>query len=461
MSRNTAGAGRRGISALAPHRHDPVLAALDAFVLIALAVLAGLHSGGTELGLGIAAAAAVVAALDMAGLYRPRLTLSALDDLPRLAGWSIVACALIVTVIRPGVEIGRAMLYTAAICFVLFALRVFYYAAVRTRRSRSGSRRMRSAVIGDGMIAVELIEATREQPGLGVDLVLAVSVDPMDELAATGVAIEQSGTGIRKLVDEYDIDALFVSFSSVPDSSLVSPLRECDELDCEIFVVPRLFEFTALNKDMDRIHTIPLIRLRRDAVRMWYWKLKRVFDLTLVSVALIVASPFLAGIACAVKISDPKAPILFRQHRIGRNGCSFDVLKFRSMRPVPAAASDSEWQPADADRIGTLGRFMRKTSLDELPQLWNVFRGDMSIVGPRPERPHFVEQFEGAVPSYADRHRVPVGLTGWAAVHGLRGDTSIADRALYDNFYIENWSIWLDIKIIVRTVGSVLKGTGG
>ncbi|OPX07662.1 glycosyl transferase, partial [Gordonia sp. i37] len=299
MSRNTAGAGRRGISALAPHRHDPVLAALDALVLIALAVLAGLHSGGTELGLGIAAAAAVVAALDMAGLYRPRLTLSALDDLPRLAGWSIVACALIVTVIRPGVEIGRAMLYTAAICFVLFALRVFYYAAVRMRRSRSGSRRMRSAVIGDGMIAVELIEATREQPGLGVDLVLAVSVDPMDELAATGVAIEQSGTGIRKLVDEYDIDALFVSFSSVPDSSLVSPLRECDELDCEIFVVPRLFEFTALNKDMDRIHTIPLIRLRRDAVRTWYWKLKRVFDLTLVSVALIVASPFLAGIGWA------------------------------------------------------------------------------------------------------------------------------------------------------------------
>ncbi len=131
------------------------------------------------------------------------------------------------------------------------------------------------------------------------------------------------------------------------------------------------------------------------------------------------------------------------------------------MRPVASTTSDSEWQPSQRDRIGPVGRFIRKTSLDELPQLWNVFRGDMSIVGPRPERPHFVEQFESSVPSYRDRHRVPAGLTGWAAINGLRGDTSITDRAIYDNFYIENWSVWLDIKIIVRTVGTVLRGTGG
>ncbi|MCY1658658.1 sugar transferase [Dietzia sp. SL131] len=128
------------------------------------------------------------------------------------------------------------------------------------------------------------------------------------------------------------------------------------------------------------------------------------------------------------------------------------------MRPVDAEASDTAWHPED--RISPLGRFLRTTSIDELPQLWNVVRGDMSLVGPRPERPHFVEQFAQTVPSYGDRHRVTAGLTGWAAVNGLRGDTSITDRALYDNFYIQNWSIWLDIKVLLLTVRAVVARTG-
>jgi lipopolysaccharide/colanic/teichoic acid biosynthesis glycosyltransferase len=138
----------------------------------------------------------------------------------------------------------------------------------------------------------------------------------------------------------------------------------------------------------------------------------------------------------------------------------FDVLKFRSMRPVDEHESATNWSIANDDRVGHVGRVLRRTSLDEIPQLWNILRGDMSLVGPRPERPHFVEQFSEQYDLYAQRHRVKAGLTGMAQVSGLRGDTSIADRARYDNYYIENWSLWLDVKIIVRTVSEVLFARG-
>jgi lipopolysaccharide/colanic/teichoic acid biosynthesis glycosyltransferase len=138
----------------------------------------------------------------------------------------------------------------------------------------------------------------------------------------------------------------------------------------------------------------------------------------------------------------------------------FSLLKFRSLRPVDETESQTQWNVSHDSRLGPVGRLLRITSLDELPQLWNIIRGDMSLVGPRPERPHFVVQFDGLYRGYSSRHRVPSGLTGWAQVHGLRGDTSIEDRARFDNFYIENWSLWLDLKILLRTAVSVVKSPG-
>jgi lipopolysaccharide/colanic/teichoic acid biosynthesis glycosyltransferase len=194
--------------------------------------------------------------------------------------------------------------------------------------------------------------------------------------------------------------------------------------------------------------------------RTWYWPFKRVFDVAVSATALLLLSPLLAVTALAVWIPDRHAPIIFRQHRIGRNGAQFTLYKFRSMRPAPPDDSDTSWNAQVTSRVSTVGKLIRKSSIDELPQLWNVVKGDMSLVGPRPERPHFVEQFQDSVPSYRARHRMKAGLTGWAAIHGLRGDTSIDDRAMYDNFYIENWSVWLDIRIIILTVGAVIRGTG-
>jgi lipopolysaccharide/colanic/teichoic acid biosynthesis glycosyltransferase len=177
------------------------------------------------------------------------------------------------------------------------------------------------------------------------------------------------------------------------------------------------------------------------------------------AVGIVVLAPVLAACALAVRW-ELGADVLFRQERVGLDGQRFELLKFRSLRPETANESSTRWSIASDHRVGPVGRFLRRTSLDELPQLWNVLRGEMSLVGPRPERPHFVAAFEATYPQYPARHRVPSGLTGWAQVHGLRGDTSIADRARFDNFYIENWSLWLDLKILLRTFTSVLGGRG-
>jgi lipopolysaccharide/colanic/teichoic acid biosynthesis glycosyltransferase len=183
-------------------------------------------------------------------------------------------------------------------------------------------------------------------------------------------------------------------------------------------------------------------------------------------VLILVLSPLLIGSTLAVKLSS-RGPIFFRQRRVGRDGRDFDLLKFRSMRladdPLPGSVSvllPDNTAPGGVegtDRRTGVGKLMRRTSIDELPQLFNVLRGQMSIVGPRPERPEFVELFERRVDRYEDRHRVKSGITGWAQVHGLRGKTSLSDRIELDNFYIENWSLWLDVKILVMTVGAVFQ----
>jgi lipopolysaccharide/colanic/teichoic acid biosynthesis glycosyltransferase len=172
---------------------------------------------------------------------------------------------------------------------------------------------------------------------------------------------------------------------------------------------------------------------------------------------LALASPFLLAVAVAVKLSSP-GPVLFRQRWVGEGGREILVPKFRTLRVNHD--SDTRWSVDDDPRVTNVGRLMRRTSVDELPQLWSVLKGDMSLVGPRPERPVFVKRFNADVWGYGDRHRVPVGLTGWAQVHGLRGDTSITERARFDNQYIEHWSLWRDFVVLLRTLGEVIRGGG-
>jgi lipopolysaccharide/colanic/teichoic acid biosynthesis glycosyltransferase len=187
--------------------------------------------------------------------------------------------------------------------------------------------------------------------------------------------------------------------------------------------------------------------------------IKRISDIVFALVALVVLSPVLLLCALATLI-DGGPGIFFRQERIGQDGKPIRVIKFRTMRPVDEAESRTKWSIAHDRRVSWIGRFMRRASLDELPQLWNIVRGDMTVVGPRPERPYFVEKFSTEYPEYAMRHRVPVGLTGLAQVSRLRGDTPISDRARFDNYYIENWSLWLDARVLLRTITEVFRFGG-
>jgi exopolysaccharide biosynthesis polyprenyl glycosylphosphotransferase len=202
---------------------------------------------------------------------------------------------------------------------------------------------------------------------------------------------------------------------------------------------------------------LPLIRLRRAAYRTVAWRLKRVIDVLVALICLLVLLPVLAVCAAAVRMEGGRG-VIFRQLRVGLDGRPFTLLKFRSLKPASEEESAILWNIAADHRLGVVGRFLRRTSLDELPQLWNVLIGDMSLVGPRPERPHFVDDFAKRYPRYMSRHRVPAGMTGWAQVNGLRGDTSILDRARFDNYYIENWSLWTDVKIMLRTMMYLVSG---
>jgi lipopolysaccharide/colanic/teichoic acid biosynthesis glycosyltransferase len=219
---------------------------------------------------------------------------------------------------------------------------------------------------------------------------------------------------------------------------------------------------------IDHVGGIALVSPRRADPRTWEFHVKYAVDRLLAGVALVLLSPLFAVLSLAVWASMGR-PIFFRQTRIGRDGRSFDMLKFRSMREGSSPERDLRVVSSEAlgpggvegeDRRTPIGAFLRKSSLDELPQLINVVRGEMSLVGPRPERPEYVSEFQQTVYRYGDRHRVKSGITGWAQVHGLRGKTSLADRAEWDNFYIENFSLWLDMKIALKTVGAVFGSFG-
>ena len=200
-----------------------------------------------------------------------------------------------------------------------------------------------------------------------------------------------------------------------------------------------------------------MLAVRDVALRCWKLSVKRAMDIAVSGLGLVILSPVLLLVALLVKLGS-KGPVLYTQVRVGLDGRPFEMIKFRSMRVDAEAASGPVWASEDDPRRTRLGTFMRKTSIDELPQLVNVLVGDMSLVGPRPERPVFVDQFRQVVPRYMERHKEKAGMTGWAQVNGLRGDTSIIERTKYDLYYIENWSLLFDLKIIVRTFMNALRG---
>ncbi|MGY1662350.1 sugar transferase [Geodermatophilus sp. SYSU D00705] len=399
----------------------------------------------------------------VAGLYRSRLNLSLLDDLPYLLAASVVGFAIKLALIPvfPSVDPPlRQVVHALVLLAAVLVVRRLAYTVVRRARRRQRVRH-RTLIVGLGQVGLRLASTLQDRREYGLDPVGFVdSAPPPHEPAMLPAPVLGGYEQLGRVIRDHAIRDVIVGFGSAAEDELVDILRTCDRLDVEVFLVPRLFELHNVNRYVDEVWGIPLIRVRRAVFRSPWWKIKRLADIVVAGTALIVLSPAMALCALAVRYEGGPG-IIFRQQRVGVDGRPFDVLKFRSLKPVDESESQTNWNIKHDDRLGPVGRFIRATSLDELPQLWNILRGDMSLVGPRPERPHFAEQFATHIPRYTARHRVPAGLTGWAQAHGLRGDTSIEERARFDNYYIENWSPWLDMKIVAKTVGQVLRRQGG
>lgn len=401
-----------------------------------------------------------LALLTGGGRYRARLHLSVLDELPTLVARLLTAAATVAVLIaiRYQQEDVTSFLRSAAIAIVLvLAGRVLSTGLIAwSRRRRITSHR--TVLIGGGPVATELAQIVNQHSRYGLHMVGFVD-GALDSLATSRIPRLGDIGDLDRAVAETGADVILIADGDFSERYLLDIVRTPTCMPCDLLVVPRMHHFHTQSGIADHIGSIPVMRIRTPNLRGPAWTVKRAFDVVVAGLLLVVVAPVMAACALAVRWEGGRG-VIFRQARVGRDGVLFDCLKFRSMRPANETDSATTWSVATDKRVGPVGRVLRRTSLDELPQLWNILRGDMTLVGPRPERPHFVDRFSAEFDRYAHRHRVRSGLTGLAQVSGLRGDTSIADRARYDNYYIEHWSLWLDIKIMIRTVFEVLFARG-
>ena len=393
------------------------------------------------------------------GQYIARLHLSVLDELPSILTRLLTAAAAVSAVILYMHQRTAVLTFFETACQA--AALVIVGRIVTTRLiavgRRSGIAQHRTILIGGGPVAAELARTVAEHREYGITVDGFVD-DGQDCPAQHHLPKLGRLADLDRAVLATGAENLLVADGNFEERALMEAVRTETCQHAQLLVVPRLYHFHTLTGTADHIGSVPIMRIRNPNLRGPARLIKRAFDIVVAAVALVITLPVLAAAALAVRIEGGPGVIL-RQVRVGRDGKHFRLLKFRTMRPADEQESQTLWC-VDGQRVGVVGRFLRSTSIDELPQLWNILRGDMALVGPRPERPHFVEQFSTNIDRYAHRHRVQVGLTGLAQVSGLRGDTSIADRARYDNFYIENWSLWLDIKIILRTFREVFLHRG-
>nr|WP_308129464.1 sugar transferase [Actinoplanes polyasparticus] len=447
--------GRKHIYGVRPPRAWMLILPVDALAIVAVVPLHLNHARAL-----LTMAVVSVALFAGAGLYRPRLHLSLLDDVPALVARLLIAVFFVaaVTVFRHDFDSVDSLLTAVAFAVPLVvAGRLVTYLFIRAARRARWRTGHRAVIVGSGPVTAGLVQALTRERSYGLDVV--GRLDEPGNIYLSGVKWLGDVTDLAGVLTRHQADVVIVADARTSEDRFAEILEASIGRTYDVLVVPRMRRFPTRSARQDHIGAIPIQRVRLPVLEGWRWRLKRSVDILVSAFALAVLSPVLLCCALAVRLEGGPG-VLFRQIRVGRNGRTFEVLKFRSMRPRDDNDSQTTWSIAQDDRVGPVGKVLRRTSLDELPQLWNILRGDMTIVGPRPERPHFVEQFSAVHPHYARRHRVPVGLTGLAQVSGLRGDTPISDRARFDNYYIENWSLWLDVKIVVRTLNEIFSAGG-
>jgi Undecaprenyl-phosphate glucose phosphotransferase len=384
-------------------------------------------------------------------LYRPRRIGSHLSEAADIAKASTIGALVLVAVMTFFVrdfEYSRVVIiyfWLLSIAAVWFSRAVFRE-GLRFARRRGYNLRY-AVVVGGGELAASVVSRMRARPDVGIQVLGVVG----DDKEGTGGARWLGGyADLRGVLDAHTVDHVILALAHEDYGRLAGLLDAVGDEPVTIHVVPDLFRFASLRGGMEEFEGMPFIHLRDSPLAGWNRVAKRAFDLAFSLALLIGLSPLLFLLAAGVKLTS-RGPVFYGQERMGLDGQGFRMLKLRTMRVDAEAGTGPVWAAENDPRLVPFGAFLRRFSLDELPQFVNVLRGEMSVVGPRPERPFFVEQFRRTVPGYMLRHKVKSGVTGWAQVNGLRGNTSLEKRIQYDLEYIERWSFWLDLKIIALT----------
>jgi exopolysaccharide biosynthesis polyprenyl glycosylphosphotransferase len=443
---------------------------LDSVLLVAAATATQLGSNGAGiLRLSpvwiVAYGVLVLTLLHLRGMYSWRLRVSVLDDLRGVVAATALAAMAVLSlrILLPGDvdDLAPQSLRLLAFSAVYLAAGRVAYDWAQLNARRHGELTKPTLIVGAGRVGRLTANRLLEHRELGLEPVGFIDKEPLEE-DKLPVPVLGASWDLEHLIEQHGIEHVVVTFSTAPSEVLLREIERCEQLGVSVSLVPRLFERVTERLSVEHLGGLPLLTARRPNPKGVQFALKYTVDRIVAALLLLLLLPLFALLALGTLLSVGR-PIFFRQPRFGLDGREFEMLKFRSMSAAPELVTVPELPPDTApggvegdDRRTPFGTLLRRTSLDELPQLLNVLKGDMSLIGPRPERPDFARLFEDNVYRYGDRHRVKSGITGWAQVHGLRGKTSLSDRVEWDNYYIENWSLWLDVKILLMTLWAVL-----
>lgn len=389
------------------------------------------------------------------GLYTPQRTKQFDHEILLIIKSNVIGLLILINAlfIIKQIHYSRYVLFLFIIFSIILGIVERGILRLVLRRFRSkGFNLKHILIIGAGELGCNFASKIEKNRQLGYNI-----IGFLDEEKKVGYKVSKSYVlgslhYLETVIFNYDLDEVIIAIPLQQYDRLNDIIKVCEKNGVKAQIIPDYYKYLPAKPYVDQLEDITLINIRHVPLDEAFNRLlKRTIDIILSLVAILLSSPILIFTAVMIKLTSP-GPILFKQTRVGLNRREFDMYKFRSMKLQTEEAEKVQWTTKNDPRKTRFGSFIRRTSIDELPQFFNVLNGDMSIIGPRPERPYFVEKFREEIPKYMIKHHVRPGITGWAQVNGWRGDTSIKQRIECDIFYIENWSLWLDVKIVFMTI---------
>ena len=409
----------------------------------------------------------VIAIFTARGMYGARLRFELLEDLRVVITGTTLAAMAVLTLRElvadpPDLAAQTIRMWAFAAVYLATGRIALHWS--RAQAHRHGESLRPTLIIGAGKVGRLTAKRLLDHPEIGLEPIGFLDKDPLvDGDSSLPLPVLGASWDLDRVAAQHQIEHVIITFSRAPHDVLLRLVQRCEDLGLQVAFVPRLYEKITSKLTVEHLGGIPFISARPANPKGFQFAIKYAADRIVAALLLLLTIPLTLPAAVAI-LTTLGRPLFFRQVRVGRDGRTFAMLKFRTMRATIAPVALPELPPDTApggvegpDRRTRFGTFLRRSSIDELPQLLNVLKGDMSLIGPRPERPEFVGLFERSVYRYSERHRVKSGITGWAQVNGLRGKTSLSDRVEWDNYYIENWSLWLDLKVLLLTALAVLR----